>query len=101
MKTLDISGTTTIAEAVRGLNGEPLAVMDGQDPLAVLLPVEGGDLETVSLSVNAQFLRIIESSRQRHAAEGGISSEEMRKRLGIPAPEQKEDRPVRRKRKAN
>jgi hypothetical protein len=101
MKTLDISGTTAIAEAVLGLNGEPLAVMDGRNPIAVLLPVEGADLETHSLSMNEQFLRIIERSRKRQAAEGGISSEEMRKRLGIPAAGQTESPSDRRKRKAN
>ena len=50
-------------------------------PVAVLLPVEGADLETVSLSLNPQFLAILERSRARQIAEGGVSAEEMRRRL--------------------
>ncbi|GFP20502.1 hypothetical protein HKBW3S03_02005, partial [Candidatus Hakubella thermalkaliphila] len=41
------------------------------------------DMETVSLSTNPQFLALIERSRARQQAEGGISSEEMRRRLGL------------------
>ena len=41
------------------------------------------DVETISLSTNPEFLAIIERSRQRLAAEGGISLEEMRKKLPV------------------
>ncbi len=41
------------------------------------------DLETISLSKNPDFLAVIERSRQRQAAEGGIPIEEMRKRLEL------------------
>ena len=52
------------------------------EPLCLLLPVEGSDLETVALSMNPKFLAIIERSRIRQQVEGGVSSEEMRQRLG-------------------
>lgn len=39
--------------------------------------------ETISLSTNPKFLRIIELSRKRQRKEGSISSDEMRRRLGI------------------
>jgi len=45
-------------------------------PVAALVPIENADLETVSLSTNRQFLDLIEWSRARIRAEGGISSEE-------------------------
>jgi antitoxin (DNA-binding transcriptional repressor) of toxin-antitoxin stability system len=54
--------------------------VDG-DPIAALVAVEKADLETLSLSTNPQFLALIERSRARQRAEGGISSEEMRRRL--------------------
>ena len=38
---------------------------------------------TVSLSTNPQFLALIERSRARQESEGGISSDEMRWRLGL------------------
>jgi hypothetical protein len=43
--------------------------------------LEDTDLETVALSTDPEFLEIIQSSRARHAQEGGLSSAEMRRRL--------------------
>jgi hypothetical protein len=42
------------------------------------------DIETVSLSNNPKFLNLIERSRARQKSEGGISTEEMRRRLEKP-----------------
>jgi hypothetical protein len=41
-------------------------------------------METVTLSTNPEFIALIDRSRRRQDEEGGISSKEMRKRLGIP-----------------
>lgn len=46
-------------------------------------PIENADVETVTLSTHPQFLSLIERSRARQNAEGGISSDEMRRRLGL------------------
>ncbi|GGA52910.1 hypothetical protein CYANOKiyG1_72880 [Okeania sp. KiyG1] len=40
-------------------------------------------LETLSLSFNEKFIGIIERSRARQEAEGGIPIEEMRRQLGL------------------
>lgn len=42
------------------------------------------DLENIALSTNPKFIAIIEHSRLRQEKEGGISSDEMRRRLGLP-----------------
>ena len=63
------------------IGGRPVAIIQPLVPL-VLIEAEETDLESVSLSTNPQFLELIERSRQRHEIEGGISSEEMRRRLG-------------------
>lgn len=47
------------------------------------MAIENADLETVSLSTNPRFIDIIERSRERQEREGGISSAEMRRRLGL------------------
>jgi hypothetical protein len=101
MKALEISSIKgSFADAIRNLQSEPVALTDGDTPIAVLLPVENADLETISLSLNPQFLDMIERSRARYYREGGISSEEMRRRLGMePAAEAKPN--AKRKRKAN
>ncbi len=45
--------------------------------------IKNVDLETTPLSTNPQFLALIERSRARQKAKGGISSDEMRRRLGL------------------
>jgi len=62
---------------------EPVIVTRKGKPIAVLVPIENADLETVSLSTNRKFLKLIERSRTRQRTEGGISSNEMRRRLGV------------------
>jgi hypothetical protein len=63
---------------------DPVILTVKGTPVAVVLPTNGADYETISLSLNPKFLAIIERSRMRHAREGGISPEEIRKKFGIP-----------------
>jgi antitoxin (DNA-binding transcriptional repressor) of toxin-antitoxin stability system len=82
MKTLELSeATRPLAEYTKDVEKEPLVLTVDGDPIAALVAVEKADLETLSLSTNPQFLALIERSRARQRAEGGISSEEMRRRL--------------------
>ena len=82
MKQLEVTQKlVSLLEAVHSLGHEPTAVLQNGRPVAVLLPVEGADLETVALSLNPQFLRSWNAPGTRRLAEGGVSSEEMRRRL--------------------
>ena len=84
MKTLEMSkATASLADYAREVDKEPVIVTRHGRPVAALMPIENADRETVSLSTNAQFLALTERSRQRHEAEGGISSDEMRRRLQV------------------
>jgi len=84
MKTLEMTKATgTLAEYAREVRKEPVIVTRKGKPVAALVAVENADLETVALSVDAQFLALIERSRTRQKAEGGIPSAEMRRRLGL------------------
>jgi prevent-host-death family protein len=86
MKTIDVKKATgSLAAYVTEARDEPLIIVSKGRPLAALMPVDGADLETVALSLNRKFMEFIERSRARHAREGGMSSEEMRRRLGLPA----------------
>lgn len=60
--------------------GTAIVTKQGQ-PVAALVPIENTDLETAALATNPKFLELIERSRARVRAEGGVSSEEMRRRL--------------------
>lgn len=88
MKTIELrSATGPLADYARDLHDEALVVTVDGKPVAALLPVENADAETVSLSTNAKFLALIERSRARHAGEGGVSTEELRQRLGLSTPD--------------
>jgi hypothetical protein len=54
--------------------------------VAALVSISNADIETVSLSNNPKFLALIERSRAKQKVEGGISTEEMRRRLGKQKP---------------
>jgi prevent-host-death family protein len=82
MKALDITkATAPLAEYAQKAGKEPVVVTVGGKPVAAVVPIENTDLETVTLSTHPQFLALIERSRSRQKAEGGISTAEMRRRL--------------------
>ncbi len=83
MKTVEKQDATrTLADYTAEIQSGPVVVTDHGRPVAALVPIENADLETVALSTNRQFLDLIERSRSRVQAEGGVSSEAMRKRFG-------------------
>ena len=49
----------------------------------MLIMIKNADLEDIALSTNPKFIAMIERSRARQKAEGSISSEQMRRRLGL------------------
>ncbi len=82
MKTIEIAEVREALGQYAG-HGEnlPLVVTDHGRPVAALLAVPNVDLETVSLSTNPAFVDLIERSRERQSREGGVSSQEMHRRL--------------------
>jgi prevent-host-death family protein len=84
MKTLEMANATApLAEYARDVAKEPVVVTVRGKPIAALVSVENADAETVTLSTHPQFIALIERSRARQKAEGGVSGEEMRRRLGV------------------
>ena len=73
--------TATLGEYTGDLDTGPVIVTNHGQPVAALVAIENADMETVALSANRQFLDLIERSRARARTEGGISSEEMRRRF--------------------
>lgn len=84
MKIIEMAeAKATLAEYADQVDKEPVIITVNGDPVAALVAIENVDLETFSLSMNPEFMALIDRARARQEAEGGISSEEMRQRLGI------------------
>ena len=70
-----------LADYVRSLGREPAIAAFESKPVAVLVAI--ADIEKVSLSSNPQFLEIIERSKQQQKAGKVVSSDDVRKKLGL------------------
>ena len=82
MKTIEINDARESLSKYAGREEDlPIVVTDHGRPVAALLPVPNADLETISMSTNPKFIAMIERSRKRQSKEGGISSEDMRRRF--------------------
>jgi hypothetical protein len=82
MKTIErADATESLAKYAEQTSDLPIVITDHGQPIAALLSVPNADLETISLSTNPQFLSLISRSRARQEKEGGISGEEMARRL--------------------
>ncbi|OIN96009.1 MAG: hypothetical protein COS37_09380 [Anaerolineae bacterium CG03_land_8_20_14_0_80_58_20] len=82
MKTLDITkATAPLSDYARKIRKNPVILTQNGRPIAALISLENADAESIRLSNNKQFVALMEKSRARHKAEGGISSAEMRRRL--------------------
>ena len=73
--------TGSLAAYTEEVGNGPVVVTDQGKPVAVLVPIDNADLETVALSTNRQFIELIERSRARVRKEGGVSSKAMRQRF--------------------
>ncbi len=82
MRKLEMTqATASLAEYARELDQGPIILMVDGKPTAALVPLDGVDAETASLSTNPQFMALIE--RSRSSSERGLSSGGMRERLGL------------------
>jgi PHD/YefM family antitoxin component YafN of YafNO toxin-antitoxin module len=85
MRTIELSkAPAALAEAARATVNAPLIITRNGKPYAAFLSVQDSDWEAIRLATSREFRSIIERSRERHRREGGISSNEMRRRLGLP-----------------
>ena len=84
MKTLEMAkATAPLADYARDVNKGPVVLTVDRKPVAALVSIENADSETVTLSTHPRFLALIERSRSRQKSDGGTSSKEMRRRLGL------------------
>ena len=82
MKTIDVADATgTLSDyAKKGLK-EALVVTRRGKPLLAVTPIKMDDWESIALANNPTFLSIIE--RSRRSRRPGLSTDEVRRRLGL------------------
>ncbi len=86
-QTIELSeATQSLATYAEDTARGPLVLTVNGQPVAVLVGVLNTDLETITLSQDPAFLALIEQSREHQQHEGGLSSDEMRRRLGLLKP---------------
>jgi PHD/YefM family antitoxin component YafN of YafNO toxin-antitoxin module len=84
VKTIELDDAPeALAEAARDAVNTPLIITNKGKPYAAFLSVQDADWESIRLATSPRFQAIIERSRERQRREGGISPEEMRRRLGV------------------
>ena len=84
MKTMDLSQVLALAAHVQPGSEELVILTDQGRAVAAVVPATDDDVESLVLSINPAFQAILEKSEHRLRAEGGLSSQEVRKRLGLP-----------------
>jgi antitoxin (DNA-binding transcriptional repressor) of toxin-antitoxin stability system len=86
--------TAPLADYARRARKESVVVTMRGKPIATVTAVpRGADWESVAIGSNPKFLKIMEQSRLAHRRRGGLSSDEMRRQLGIePRPKAKRKR---------
>ena len=65
------------------LAGEPLVVTEGGVPIAALVPSDELDLESLALGSNPRLMAILEEARAQCRQGLGLSSEAVRRELGL------------------
>jgi antitoxin (DNA-binding transcriptional repressor) of toxin-antitoxin stability system len=85
MKAIEISEVSALAAYVKPGCSEPLLVTDRGRVVATVVPTDDDDAQSMLLSIDPKFGAILERSRLRLESEGGLSSADVRKRLGFPA----------------
>ena len=83
MKTVELAeATASLSEYSEQARKEPVVVTEKGKPVVVLVRVSPHtDLENLAVTTHPTFQAIMERSQARYEAEGGISTEQMRKRL--------------------
>ena len=82
MRTLEIEmATRPLSAYARELGDEILVLTSDREPVAAVVSLKNVDKESLSLSTNPEFMRIIEESRNEFRLGRTLSLDEMRKKV--------------------
>jgi prevent-host-death family protein len=85
MKTVEMADAIgSLSDYARKARKEPWVVTVNGKPVVALMPVAvGTDLENLAVTTHPKFQAIMARSHERYEAEGGRSTEEVRRRLVV------------------
>ena len=84
MKKIEITdATNSLSQYARELAEEPLVLTEGGHAIAALLPVDDGDVESLTLSLRPKFQAMIDRARGECRSGASLSAEEVRRELGL------------------
>ena len=84
VKILEIEkATESLASYARDLGNEVLILTSNKEPVAMMVLLGGYDKESLALSINPEFLEIIERSREEIRAGKTLSLNEMKSEFSI------------------
>jgi antitoxin (DNA-binding transcriptional repressor) of toxin-antitoxin stability system len=86
MKTIDLAEVSALTPHVSAGAHDPVIVTKDGTTIAAVIPVTGDDAEQLLLSLSPQFQAVLERSEERLRQEGGLSADEVRRRLGLGTP---------------
>jgi PHD/YefM family antitoxin component YafN of YafNO toxin-antitoxin module len=93
MKTLEIAkATKSLSDYAKAIDKEGVIVVRNGKPVAVLSSAKGMDAESIALANSPKFAAIIQRSRARQEAEGGIGIDQIRQELGLRSPKSRRKR---------
>jgi PHD/YefM family antitoxin component YafN of YafNO toxin-antitoxin module len=80
MKTIELStATRPLAESANEIGDEMVVLTDHRKPVAAIVPLQHVDREALALSMNPEFMEIIEQARREVAAGDTMTLEEMKR----------------------
>jgi PHD/YefM family antitoxin component YafN of YafNO toxin-antitoxin module len=80
MKIIELStATRPLAEYANEIGDEMVVLTDHRKPVAAIVSLQHIDRESLSLSMNSEFMEIIEQARREVASGGTITLEEMKR----------------------
>lgn len=85
MKTVELADATgSLSQYARLARRGTVVVTRRGQPFAAVVALDPEDAASDALSRHPEFIAIIERSRERQRTEGGLSIDEVRRRLKIP-----------------